>query len=123
MLLRHPDTVFNLKEGSLENGIKRLFPRVRAMTTGRPRYLERCAICFLKGLCEQCPAKSWSEHGTLDTPVEYLCDLAHAQARFLGLIHVGEKAWKVRDGLQRIGFFSASVTQNGGSGVPEPKAP
>jgi sulfatase maturation enzyme AslB (radical SAM superfamily) len=34
----------------------------------------------------QCPAKSWMEHGTLDTPVEYLCSVAHAQARHLGLI-------------------------------------
>jgi hypothetical protein len=35
-----------------------------------PEYLRRCALCFLHGLCEQCPAKSWAEHSTLDTPVE-----------------------------------------------------
>jgi len=52
---------------------------------------------FLKGLCEQCPGKSWEEHGTLDTPVEYLCQVAHAQARFLGLLVEGEQAWQIED--------------------------
>jgi hypothetical protein len=56
----------------------------------------------LKGLCAQCPAKSWSEHGTLDTPVEYECQVAHAQARYLGLIEEGEMAWDVVDWKGRI---------------------
>jgi radical SAM protein with 4Fe4S-binding SPASM domain len=59
-------------------------------------YLRRCARCFLKGLCEQCPAKSWAEHGTLDTPVEYLCEVAHAQARHLGWLGENEHGWEVR---------------------------
>jgi sulfatase maturation enzyme AslB (radical SAM superfamily) len=54
------------------------------MRARNPEYLRRCARCFLKGFCEQCPAKSWSEHGNLDTPVEYLCEVAHAQARYMG---------------------------------------
>ena len=72
------------------------------MRATNPDYLERCARCFLKGLCEQCPAKSWTEHGTLDTPVEYLCQVAHAQARYLGLLAEGEQAWEVADWRQRI---------------------
>jgi hypothetical protein len=40
--------------------------------------------CFLKDLCEQWPAKSWAEHGTLDALVEYLGGIAPAQARYLG---------------------------------------
>ena len=62
---------------------------------------------FLKGLCEQCPAKSWMEHGTLDTPVEYLCDVAHAQARYLGLIGDSEKAWEVTNGKERVERFAS----------------
>ena len=65
-------------------------------------YLNRCARCFLKGLCDMCPAQSWMEHGTLDTPVEYLCDVAHAIARYLGFIKKEEKAWEVNDWKQRI---------------------
>jgi sulfatase maturation enzyme AslB (radical SAM superfamily) len=80
------------------------------MRAANPLYLERCARCFLRGFCEQCPAKSWSEHGTLDTPVEYLCRVAHAQARFLGLVMEEERAWDVRDSKERIQNLKRRVT-------------
>ena len=60
---------------------------------------------FLKSFCEQCPARSWEEHGTLDTPVEYCCEVAHVLARSLGLIKSGEKGWEIRDYRERIKEF------------------
>jgi radical SAM protein with 4Fe4S-binding SPASM domain len=102
MLLRHPDTIYNLSKGTLREALTEFFPRLRQLRATNPAYLERCARCFLKGLCEQCPAKSWSEHGTLDTPVEYLCRLAHTQARYLGLLVEGELAWGVVDWQARV---------------------
>jgi len=45
------------------------------------------------------------EHGTLDTPVEYLCEVGHAQARYLGLLDEGEHAWEVQDWQQRLDRF------------------
>ena len=104
--IRHPATVYNLKKGSLEDALTNFFPKIREMTAANPEYLARCARCFLKGLCEQCPAKSWMEHGTLDTPVEYLCEIAHTQARFLGLLKTGERAWEVEDWKERIRKFT-----------------
>ena len=102
MMLRHPDTTYDLKAGSLRDALTSFFPRLREMRATNPDYLARCARCFLKGLCEQCPAKSWTEHGTFDTPVEYLCEVAHAQARDLGLLQAGERAWEVSDGRSRV---------------------
>ena len=107
LLLRHPDTVYDLKSGSLEDAWMNFFPKVREMTAKNPEYKGKCAICFLKGLCEQCPAKSWMEFGTLDTPVEYLCEIAHAKARFLGLLEEYERSWEVKDGTERIQNFTA----------------
>lgn len=109
MLLRHPDTLYDLKTGSLQDALTRFFPRLREMKTTNPEYLSRCARCFLKGLCEQCPAKSWMEHGTLDTPVEYLCRIAHAEAVDLGLLLEGEKAWEIINGPDRILLFSQRI--------------
>lgn len=106
MMLRHPDCVYDLKKGSLVEALGNFFPKIREIKAVNPRYLERCARCFLKGLCEQCPAKSWSEHGTLDTPVEYLCEIAHTQAGFLGLLNDGQKAWEIRDWRERIINFT-----------------
>lgn len=106
MMLRHPDTVYNLRKGSLKDALTNFFPKIREIKAANPDYLRRCAKCFLKGLCEQCPAKSWMEHGTLDTPVEYLCEIAHTQARFLGLIRDGERAWEIEDWRKRIKDFA-----------------
>lgn len=106
MLLRHPDTVYGLGSGSLKDALTRAFPALRELRAQNPDYLARCARCFLKGLCEQCPAKSWSEHGTLDTPVEYQCEIAHVQARYLGLLQDAEHGWEVTDWRDRVRRFS-----------------
>lgn len=105
MMLRYPDFVYDLKRGTLREALTEVFPRFRETRATNPEYLRRCARCFLKGLCEQCPAKSWSEHGTLDTPVEYLCQVAHAQARYLGLLREDENSWEVKDWQDRIKAF------------------
>ncbi|HTZ10986.1 MAG TPA: radical SAM protein [Candidatus Margulisiibacteriota bacterium] len=105
LALRHPDCVYDLKKVSLKEALINYFPKMREMKPENPDYLSRCAKCFLRGLCEQCPAKSWMEYGTLDTPVEYLCECAHAQARYLGLIEEEEKAWKVDNWKERIRRF------------------
>jgi sulfatase maturation enzyme AslB (radical SAM superfamily) len=83
------------------------FPELRSLRATNPEYLRRCARCVLRGFCEQCPAKSWAEHGTLDTPVEYLCEVAHAQARYLGWLGDNERGWEVTNWQDRINFGSA----------------
>lgn len=111
MMLRHPDTVYDLRSGTLREGLSEFFPRLRELRSTNPAYLRRCARCFLKGLCEQCPAKSWAEHGTLDTPVEYYCEMAHAQAVYLGLLAAGERAWEVTDWQARVQRLADSTLQ------------
>jgi radical SAM protein with 4Fe4S-binding SPASM domain len=106
MGVRAPELVFNVVGTDMPDPLARAlgaYASLKEIKAANPEYLRRCAVCFLKGLCEQCPAKSWTEHGTLDTPVEYLCDVAHAQARWMGWLQEGEKAWEVKDGKERIG--------------------
>ena len=102
MLLRHPEAVYDLKKGTIKAALTTFFPELRKKKAENRDYLLRCAGCFLKGLCEQCPGKSWVEHGTMDTPVEYLCQVAHETARFIGLLEEGERAWEVQDWKLRI---------------------
>ena len=109
MLLRHPDTVYDLRAGNLREALTEVFPRLRDLRATNPEYLRRCARCFIKGICEQCPAKSWTEHGTLDTPVEYLCQVGHAQARYLGLLAEGEYTWEVEDWRNRLDRLQQQV--------------
>ncbi len=102
LLLRHPDCVYNLREGSLKEAWEKFVPQVREMKVTNGKYRERCQRCFLKALCDQCPAWSWMEYGVLDEPVDYLCEIAHREAVFLGLLREGEKAWEVKDSEQRL---------------------
>jgi len=101
-LMRHPNFLYNLHNGTLEQAWKTFFPALAACKATDADFLRRCARCVLRGLCNQCPAQSWMEHGTMDTPVEYLCDIAHAHAEKLGLLAKGEKGWKISDWDHRI---------------------
>jgi len=99
---KHPQLAYDLKNGCLEDALKKFFPKIRQFVAKNSDYLSRCARCFLKGMCQQCPAKSWSEDGSLDTPVEYYCQIAHTEARFLGLIKNDEVGWKIKDWQKRV---------------------
>ena len=105
LLLRHPQLAYDLKNGSIEDALENFFPNVLQQEAKNPLFLERCAGCFLKGLCNQCPAWSWMENGSLDAPVEYLCQVAHEQARYLGLLMADEMAWQVEDWKERVRHF------------------
>lgn len=116
-LLRHPDTMYPLNRkdhltlhpqsdvSPLEYALNTFFPQIRELESSNEEYRMRCGNCFLRGLCDQCPAKSWEEHGTLDTPVEYFCSITHETARYLGILKVGEHAWVVANWKNRIENF------------------
>ncbi|MCJ7773598.1 MAG: radical SAM protein [Desulfobacterales bacterium] len=114
ILLRHPDTLYNLKHGSLREGFEKHFPKIRNIKAVNPDYLNRCGICFLRNICEQCPGQSWMEHGTLDTPVNYVCDITHIKARYLGIISETEKTWEVDNWEDRIMRFDQTVKGKSG---------
>jgi hypothetical protein len=59
------------------------------------------------------------EHGTLDTPVEYHCEIAHAQARALGLFDEGELSWQIENWEERIRDFSEGKPVRQGTGYAE----
>ena len=102
MLLRSPRLAYDLRKGSLKDALENHFPHLKGINPENPAYLERCERCFVRGMCDQCAAKSWMESGTLDTPVEYLCQITQSLARQMGLLAAGERSWEVEDGARRI---------------------
>ncbi len=105
LLMRAPESVYDIKHGTFEDAYKVFFKQLRELKATHPEYEKKCRNCFLNSLCERCPAKSWMEHGSLDSPVEYYCGIAHAQAEFLGLLNPGEKSWQVSDWQKRVEAF------------------
>lgn len=96
-----PDAAAGRSTSGLSDVLDR-FASLRDLRATNPEYLRRCAVCFLKGFCDQCPAKSCAENGTLDTPVAYLCEVAHAQARYLGWLGPNEHGWQVASRKDRM---------------------
>ncbi|MEA3326031.1 MAG: radical SAM protein [Chloroflexota bacterium] len=81
--LWHPDTIYDLRTGSLTEAWNDLVPRVRDMRSNNPNYLERCRDCPIINLCYWCPAHAYLECGQLDCWVDYYCQIAHARAKAL----------------------------------------
>ncbi|MBD3386647.1 hypothetical protein GF407_17220 [candidate division KSB1 bacterium] len=100
--LQVPSMLYSLEKGSLRKALQDYFPDFVERKAHNPTYLQQCAHCVLRGLCVQCPAKSWSEYGTLDTPVDYYCRITHEHAYFLGLMQRGEKGWQIINWHDRI---------------------
>ena len=102
LFVRAPRLGYDLTRGDLNDALTVFFPsrlqKIRAADAG---YLRHCARCFISGLCQQCPGKSWLEYGKLDKPVKYWCAQGHKKALQLGLLKKREAAWRVTDGPER----------------------
>ena len=79
-----PETIFDLRKGTLRDAWEHLVPKVREMRSQRREFLERCRRCPIVNLCLWCPAHSWLETGELDTVIDYFCQVAHARAESIG---------------------------------------
>jgi len=84
MSLCHPDCLYDLTAGSLEDAWRSFIPKVRDMRSNRAAFLRTCRVCPIINLCLWCPAHAYLETGSLDGQVDYFCRVAHARAESLG---------------------------------------
>ena len=78
---------YSLRRGSFREGFEEYFPSV----IGRPTpKTTRCYSCGLATSCERCPGWSTLEHGDLETPVDFLCDVTHGRAAAYGALTTRE---------------------------------
>jgi radical SAM protein with 4Fe4S-binding SPASM domain len=74
---------FSLRTGSLRDGWEGALRQVRARKT---RTVTKCTMCELKSsLCGMCPANGELENGDPESPVDFLCRVAHLRAYALDL--------------------------------------
>lgn len=91
--LRHPETTYDLTKGSLRYAIERHIPQLRKWQIISAKHHEHCQRCVLLKACPKCPAKSWTETGTLDEPAEYYCRVMHEESLLLGVLRHDESGW------------------------------
>ena len=79
-----PGTTCDLRNVSLREAWEELVPRVRAMRSSNPEFLETCRKCPIINLCLWCPAHAHLECGAMDRRIDFFCRVAHARAAALG---------------------------------------
>jgi radical SAM protein with 4Fe4S-binding SPASM domain len=75
-VLSHMET-YDLRRGSFNEGWTHFLKRVRHKPATR---LTKCTTCALKSLCGMCPANGELEMGDPESPVDFLCQVAHLRA-------------------------------------------
>ncbi len=79
--LWHPETVYDLRQGSLKEAWYDFVPRIRNIRSDSAELQQKCRRCAIINLCMWCPAHAHLETGRLDAWVDYFCRVAHARAR------------------------------------------
>jgi radical SAM protein with 4Fe4S-binding SPASM domain len=69
---------YDLRRGAFEEGWFEWMPEFLEL---KPTGDYPCGKCDLIALCGQCPGWAWLEHSNPESPVEYLCQIAHLRAQ------------------------------------------
>ncbi len=71
--------------GIREAGVRRVWDESLLQLRNRKRTrLTKCAQCRIQSLCGMCPANGELENGDRESPVEFLCHVAHLRAAAIG---------------------------------------
>jgi radical SAM protein with 4Fe4S-binding SPASM domain len=79
-VLSHQDT-YDIRIGGARAGWEKFLLDVRQREATRPT---KCDDCRLHAVCSMCPANGELENGDPESPVDFLCEVAHLRALALG---------------------------------------
>lgn len=77
-----PGDTYDLRKGSFREGWEEFLLEVSQKKITRQT---KCVVCELKPMCSMCPANAELESGDAETPVDFLCQVAHLRAYALGV--------------------------------------
>ncbi len=72
---------FSVREGGVRNVWEESLSSLRNRKRTR---VTKCIECRIKSLCGMCPANGELENGDRESPVEFLCNVAHLRAAVIG---------------------------------------
>jgi radical SAM protein with 4Fe4S-binding SPASM domain len=80
-VISHQDT-YDIRLGSVREGWDQFLLKVRQRERTRPT---KCVNCRIHSVCNMCPASAELENGDPESPVDFLCQVAHLRAMALGV--------------------------------------
>jgi radical SAM protein with 4Fe4S-binding SPASM domain len=80
-VLSHVDK-YNVRDGGFREGWEKYLLAVRMREITRPT---KCTGCGLKSMCGMCAANGELENGDAESPVDFLCQVAHLRAETLDI--------------------------------------
>jgi len=72
---------YDWRKGNFRDGWENFLLRIRSREKKRKT---KCDACRIQSLCSMCPANGELENGDPESPVEFLCEVAHLRALALG---------------------------------------
>lgn len=79
-MARNPS--YDLRHGCFKDGWYDFLPRIRELKFKKQN---KCKDCDLISICDQCPGWSQLEYNDPETPLDYLCQIAHLRAEAFGI--------------------------------------
>ncbi len=72
---------YDIRKGSVREGWDHFLLSVRQRER---KQLTKCQSCRIRSVCSMCPANGELENGDHESPVDFLCEVAHLRAMALG---------------------------------------
>lgn len=73
---------YDLRNGTFSEGWDHFLHQVRRKKISR---VTKCTTCAIKAMCGMCPANGELENGDPESPVEFLCHVAHLRAKAMDI--------------------------------------
>ena len=106
-VLSRRDT-YDLRKGSFRQGWEQGVRDVRSRKITR---MIKCVACEIKAMCGMCPANGELEAGDPESPVDFLCHVAHLRAHALGIAVPKHGSCEYCEGGERYQDLLASAAQ------------
>lgn len=111
---------YDLRTGTFREGWEECVRKVRSRKATR---LTKCVACEIKAMCGMCPANAELEAGDPETPVHFLCHVAHLRAHALGIAVPPHGACEYCEGGERHRDLMTSLARLRAAAQAEGPAP
>lgn len=118
-VLSHMDS-FDLRAGAFAEGWERFLLKVRTKPASR---VTKCSRCEIRVMCGMCPANGELENGDAESPVDFLCHVAHLRAHAMGFAVAEHGNCEYCPGGSRHAEMKSSAERLRGRLHPAPPAP